>query len=43
MMLNDSTDLLYQTLSSFLMLTFFAQEVQVVLRSCLESNHTAAR
>jgi len=30
MMLDDSVDLLYQTLSSFLILTFFAQEVQVV-------------
>jgi hypothetical protein len=31
MMLNDSADLLYQILSSFLMLILFAQEVQVVL------------
>jgi len=30
MMLNDLADLLYQILSSFLMLTLFAQEVQVV-------------
>jgi len=30
MMLDDSADLLYQTLSSFLMLILFAQEVQVV-------------
>jgi len=30
MILDDSADLLYQILSSFLMLTFFAQEVQVV-------------
>jgi len=30
MMLDDSADLLYQTLSSFMMLTLFAQEVRVV-------------
>jgi len=30
MMLNDSANLLYQILSSFLMLTLFVQEVQVV-------------
>jgi len=30
MMLDDSADLLYQTLSSFMMLILFAQEVQVV-------------
>jgi len=29
-MLDDSADLLYQILSSFLMLTLFAQEVQVI-------------
>jgi len=30
MMLDDSANLLYQTLSSFMMLTLFAQEVRVV-------------